>query len=86
MYLFFLNCFLFSLISSVERSTKKYSKNRNQKKTQDLASMKLSIPMPGGGTGLTLFSKLVRTKDLRSVQGEDPRPQSTKPKLAVNQF
>lgn len=44
--------------------------------------MKLSIPMPGGGTGLTLFSKLVRTKDLRSVQGEDPR--STKPKLTVN--
>lgn len=38
--------------------------------------------MPGGGTGLTLFSKLVRTKDLRSVQGEDPR--STKPKLTVN--
>lgn len=44
--------------------------------------MKLSFPMPGGGTGLTLFSKLVRTKDLRSVQGEDPR--STKPKLTVN--
>ncbi|XP_031621293.1 probable cationic amino acid transporter [Contarinia nasturtii] len=41
--------------------------------------MKLSFPMPGGGTGLTLFSKLVRTKDLRSVQAEDPR--STKPKL-----
>lgn len=40
---------------------------------------KLSIPKPSGGTGLTLFSKLVRTKDLRSVQGEDPR--STKPKL-----
>lgn len=37
--------------------------------------------MPGGGTGLTLFSKLVRTKDLRSVQAEDPR--STKPKLTV---
>lgn len=45
---------------------------------------KLSIPVPGGGTGLTLFSKLVRTKDLRSVQGEDPR--STKPKLTVNFF
>lgn len=43
---------------------------------------KLSIPVPGGGSGLTLFSKLVRTKDLRSVQGEDPR--STKPKLTVN--
>lgn len=43
---------------------------------------KLSIPKPSGGTGLTLFSKLVRTKDLRSVQGEDPR--STKPKLTVS--
>ncbi|XP_058453984.1 high affinity cationic amino acid transporter 1 isoform X2 [Malaya genurostris] len=41
--------------------------------------MKFSIPLPGGGTGLTLFSKLVRTKDLRKLQGEDPR--STKPKL-----
>lgn len=44
--------------------------------------MKLSIPMPGGGTGVTLFSKLIRTKDLRSLQGEDPR--STKPKLTVS--
>ncbi|XP_039448902.1 cationic amino acid transporter 2 isoform X2 [Culex pipiens pallens] len=41
--------------------------------------MKFSIPLPGGGTGLTLFSKLVRTKDLRKLQGEDPK--STKPKL-----
>ncbi len=40
------------------------------------------IPMPGGGTGVTLFSKLIRTKDLRSLQGEDPR--STKPKLTVS--
>lgn len=38
--------------------------------------------MPGGGTGITLFSKLIRTKDLRSVQGADPR--STKPKLTVS--
>lgn len=38
--------------------------------------------MPGGGTGVTLFSKLIRTKDLRSLQGEDPR--STKPKLTVS--
>lgn len=38
--------------------------------------------MPGGGTGMTLFSKLIRTKDLRTVQGEDPR--STKPKLTVS--
>lgn len=45
---------------------------------------KLSIPKPNGGTGLTLFSKLVRTKDLRSVQGDDPR--STKPKLTVGLF
>lgn len=37
--------------------------------------------MPGGGSGMTLFSKLIRTKDLRTVQGEDPR--STKPKLTV---
>lgn len=44
--------------------------------------MKFSFPMPGGGTGLTLFSKLVRTKDLRSVQGENPR--SKKPKLTVS--
>lgn len=44
--------------------------------------MKFSLPMPGGGSGITLFSKLVRTKDLRSVQGEDPR--STKPKLTVS--
>lgn len=44
--------------------------------------MKLSIPMPGGGTGVTLFSKLIRTKDLRKLQGEDPR--STKPKLTVS--
>ncbi|XP_055605639.1 probable cationic amino acid transporter [Uranotaenia lowii] len=41
--------------------------------------MKFSFPLPGGGTGLTLFSKLVRTKDLRKLQGEDPK--STKPKL-----
>lgn len=38
--------------------------------------------MPAGGTGVTLFSKLIRTKDLRSLQGEDPR--STKPKLTVS--
>lgn len=44
--------------------------------------MKFSFPMPGGGTGLTLFSKLVRTKDLRSVQGENPS--SKKPKLTVS--
>lgn len=43
--------------------------------------MKISFPMPGGGSGITLFSKLIRTKDLRSVQGDDPR--STKPKLTV---
>ncbi|GAB0088066.1 high affinity cationic amino acid transporter 1 [Sergentomyia squamirostris] len=41
--------------------------------------MKFSLPLPGGGTGVTLFSKLVRTKDLRTLQGDDPR--STKPKL-----
>uniref|UniRef100_A0A182MHV0 Cationic amino acid transporter C-terminal domain-containing protein n=1 Tax=Anopheles culicifacies TaxID=139723 RepID=A0A182MHV0_9DIPT len=41
--------------------------------------MKFSIPMPGGGTGLALFSKLIRTKDLRKLQEEDPN--STKPKL-----
>lgn len=46
------------------------------------ANMKLKIPMPAGGTGVTLFSKLIRTKDLRSLQGEDPR--STKPKLTVS--
>ncbi|XP_050083634.1 probable cationic amino acid transporter [Anopheles aquasalis] len=41
--------------------------------------MKFSIPMPGGGTGLALFSKLIRTKDLRKLQEEDPS--SSKPKL-----
>ncbi|KAJ6634734.1 putative cationic amino acid transporter, partial [Pseudolycoriella hygida] len=41
--------------------------------------MKLSIPTPGGGSGVALFSKLIRTKDLRTLQGENPR--STKPKL-----
>uniref|UniRef100_A0A182T153 Amino acid permease/ SLC12A domain-containing protein n=1 Tax=Anopheles maculatus TaxID=74869 RepID=A0A182T153_9DIPT len=41
--------------------------------------MKFSIPMPGGGSGLALFSKLIRTKDLRKLQEEDPN--STKPKL-----
>lgn len=46
--------------------------------------MKFSFPMPGGGTGVTLFSKLIRTKDLRKLQGDDPR--STKPKLKVRQI
>uniref|UniRef100_A0A182J0S5 Cationic amino acid transporter C-terminal domain-containing protein n=2 Tax=Anopheles atroparvus TaxID=41427 RepID=A0A182J0S5_ANOAO len=41
--------------------------------------MKFSIPTPGGGRGLALFSKLIRTKDLRKLQEEDPS--STKPKL-----
>lgn len=45
--------------------------------------MKFSFPMPGGGTGVTLFSKLIRTKDLRKLQGDDPR--STKPKLTVRE-
>lgn len=31
---------------------------------------------------MTLFSKLIRTKDLRKLQGDDPK--STKPKLTVN--
>lgn len=44
--------------------------------------MKFSIPTPGGGSGMTLFSKLIRTKDLRKLQGDDPK--STKPKLTVN--
>lgn len=44
--------------------------------------MKFSIPTPGGGTGMTLFSKLIRTKDLRKMQGDDPK--STKPKLTVS--
>lgn len=56
--------------------------NRTKKIPTNRVKMKFSIPMPGGGTGLTLFSKLVRTKDLRSVQGDDPR--STKPKLTVS--
>jgi predicted MarR family transcription regulator len=43
--------------------------------------MKFSLPLPGGGTGMTLFSKLIRTKDLRKLQGDDPK--STKPKLTV---
>lgn len=46
--------------------------------------MKFSFPMPGGGSGIALFSKLIRTKDLRAVQGDDPR--STKPKLTVSQI
>ncbi|XP_055382082.1 probable cationic amino acid transporter [Condylostylus longicornis] len=41
--------------------------------------MKFSFPTPGGGTGVALFSKLIRTKDLRTLQGENPR--SKKPKL-----
>jgi solute carrier family 7 (cationic amino acid transporter), member 14 len=45
--------------------------------------MKLSIPKPGGGTGMTLFTKLIRTKDLRKLQGDDD-PQSNKPKLTVS--
>lgn len=44
--------------------------------------MKFSFPMPGGGSGVALFSKLVRTKDLRQMQSEDTR--STKPKLTVS--
>lgn len=40
--------------------------------------------MPGGGSGIALFSKLIRTKDLRAVQGDDPR--STKPKLTVSRI
>jgi solute carrier family 7 (cationic amino acid transporter), member 14 len=44
--------------------------------------MKFSIPTPGGGSGMTLFSKLIRTKDLRKLQGDDPK--SNKPKLTVN--
>jgi cationic amino acid transporter 14 len=44
--------------------------------------MRFSFPMPNGGTGVALFSKLIRTKDLRKLQGEDPR--STKPKLTVS--
>lgn len=44
--------------------------------------MRFSFPMPNGtGTGIALFSKLIRTKDLKKLQGEDPR--STKPKLTV---
>lgn len=43
--------------------------------------MKFSIPTPGGGSGITLFSKLIRTKDLRKLQGDDPK--NTKPKLTV---
>jgi cationic amino acid transporter 14 len=43
--------------------------------------MKISIPKPHGGTGMALFSKLIRTKDLRKMQGDDPK--STKPKLTV---
>lgn len=46
--------------------------------------MKFSFPMPGGGSGVALFSKLVRTKDLRTLQGENTR--STKPKLTVSIF
>lgn len=45
-------------------------------------NMKFSLPTPGGGSGMTLFSKLIRTKDLRKLQGDDPK--STKPKLTVN--
>ena len=44
--------------------------------------MKLSLPLPGGGSGIGLFQKLIRTKDVRTVQAEDPR--STKPKLTVS--
>ena len=44
--------------------------------------MKLPIPMPACGSGVTLFSKLIRTKELQKLQGEDPR--SKKPKLTVS--
>lgn len=44
--------------------------------------MKFSLPTPGGGTGMTLFSKLIRTKDLRKLQGDDPK--SSRPKLTVS--
>lgn len=57
-----------------------WEKNETAKNT--FTKMKFSFPMPAGGTGIALFSKLVRTKDLRTVQGEDPR--STKPKLTVS--
>lgn len=46
------------------------------------STMKFAFPMPGGGSGMTLFSKLIRTKDLRDLQGDDPN--STKPKLTVS--
>lgn len=43
--------------------------------------MKFGVPLPACGTGMALFSKLIRTKELKSLQGEDPR--SKKPKLTV---
>lgn len=43
--------------------------------------MKFSVPVPACGTGVALFSKLIRTKELKTLQGEDPR--SKKPKLTV---
>lgn len=43
--------------------------------------MKFSFPMPGGGSGVALFSKLIRTKDLRKMQADDQH--SSKPKLTV---
>lgn len=42
----------------------------------------MKLPLPGGGSGMTLFSKLIRTKDLRKLQGDDPK--SNKPKLQVS--
>lgn len=77
----FCNCICFHSLSLVLSQLVNVYRELNEVKKKS-PTMKLSFPMPGGGTGLTLFSKLVRTKDLRSVQGEDPR--STKPKLTVN--
>lgn len=54
---------------------------RTDPANKNRSAMKFSIPMPGGGSGLALISKLVRTKDLRQMQSEDTH--STKPKLTV---
>jgi hypothetical protein len=71
--------FLFQLIRRAQGSRA----NPGQRKIfKPSFEMKFSLPTPGGGTGMTLFSKLIRTKDLRKLQGDDPK--STKPKLTVN--
>lgn len=62
--------------------TNKPSSNSHHPLPHLSATMKFSFPMPGGGSGVALFSKLIRTKDLRKMQSDSDHT-SSKPKLTV---